>query len=404
MHNDTQRLQIALLTALDARDRRSWSGTFYSIAQALQKYCGDVTHIGPLSAANEMFVGRITHAASHLLLGKRFLFRHSHAVSMRYARVAAERLAARPFDVVVALSGSTEIAFLKTTLPIVLVEDANFPLLQGYHQHFSALLECSARQVNDIQSRGIHNADLLLYATSWAAKAAIEYYDADPRKVRIIPFGANLEHIPARETVLARQKGARCELLFVGVNWERKGGDIAFETLCALEASGIEASLTVCGCTPPRHIRHPRLTVIPFLDKNNAEQCKRLEALYLSSAFLLLPTRNECFGVALCEANAYGLPVVTTHTGGVPEVVRNGENGFTLPYTARGKEYARTIARIYQDEELYLHMTRQSRAAFEERLNWDRWGLATREALLQMLQLKEEAQPLEPQTLSQKSS
>ncbi|GCE23428.1 glycosyltransferase family 4 protein [Dictyobacter kobayashii] len=401
MSDDTKRLKIALLTALDAQDRRSWSGTFYSIAQALQKYCGDITYIGPMNAANEMLFGRMTHVASRFLLGKNFLFRHSRAVSKRYASLASERLAARPFDIIVSLSGATEIAFLKTTLPIVLVEDANFPLLRGYHQHFSALLECSASQVNDIQARGIRNADLILYATYWAAKAAIEYYEAEPQKVRVIPFGANLEHIPARELALARRKGRRCELLFVGVNWERKGGDIAFETLCELEKLGIEASLTTCGCIPPRWIKHPRLTIIPFLDKNDPEQFKRLEALYLNSTFLLLPTRNECFGIALCEANAFGLPVMTTHTGGVPEVVSNGENGFTLPYSARGKEYAAMIAHVYRDEKLYQHMIQQSRAAFEERLNWDVWGKAAREAIsLMMLQRNDARLFVEPQPLS----
>lgn len=392
MDNEIKRLNIALLTALDAQDRRSWSGTFYSIAQALQKYCGDVSYIGPMSADNEMFLGRVTHVGARLFLGKSFLFRHSQAVSKRYASIADERLEGQSFDVVVALSGATEIAFLQSTLPVVLVEDANFPLLYGYHQHFSSLLTCSARQVDNIQARGLSNADLVLYSTSWAAKAAIEHYDVDPQKIQVIPFGANLEQAPAREQVLTRPRTDHCALLFVGVNWKRKGGQIAFETLCALEKMDIPTTLTICGCEPPRGVRHPKMQVIPFLDKNNHEQRKYLETLYMRSTFLLLPTRNECFGIALCEANAFALPVVTTHTGGVPEVVRDGENGFTLPYEARGDQYAEVIARVYRDKAQYRHLIHQSRAAFEERLNWDSWGLVASKAIVELVQGKQPRQ------------
>jgi glycosyltransferase involved in cell wall biosynthesis len=385
MDNEINPLNIALLTALDAQDRRSWSGTYYYLTQALQKYCGNVSFIGPLSASNEMFLGRLAHKSAQLFLHKNFAFRHTHAVSKHYAKVADTRLAGRSFDVIFALSGATEIAFLQTKVPIVLVEDANFAVLHGYHQHFSNLLESSAYQINDIQKRGINRANLILYPTEWAARAAIEYYHADKQKTYVIPFGANLEQVPTREQIFARQRSNHCRLLFIGVNWERKGGSIALETLVALEQLGITAELTICGCVPPKGVTHPHMKVVPFLDKNDEEQRKKLEALYMQSDFFLLPTRNECFGIALCEANAFGLPVITTQTGGVPEVIRNGANGFTLPYNAGGAAYAEVIARAYQNTSLYKYLVQSSRTAYEERLNWDAWGMSTKKVLQKML-------------------
>jgi len=73
--------------------------------------------------------------------------------------------------------------------------------------------------------------------------------------------------------------------------------------------------------------------------------------------------------------------VITTQTGGVSEVVRDGENGFTLPLAARGDEYARVIAAIYHDDERYTRLVYSSRAAYEERLNWDAWGKAMKTIL-----------------------
>jgi len=46
-------LKIAFLTATDARDKKSRSGSLYYMAQALQRHCGDVYYIGPLSTKIE---------------------------------------------------------------------------------------------------------------------------------------------------------------------------------------------------------------------------------------------------------------------------------------------------------------------------------------------------------------
>ena len=99
------------------------------------------------------------------------------------------------------------------------------------------------------------------------------------------------------------------------------------------------------------------------------------------SDFLLVPTRCDAYGHVFCEASAFGLPSITTSTGGVPEVVRNGENGYVLPYSARGSEYAQIIAEIYQDDQRYTALVESSRAAFESRLNWDVWGSDVKQVL-----------------------
>ena len=67
------------------------------------------------------------------------------------------------------------------------------------------------------------------------------------------------------------------------------------------------------------------------------------------------------------------------------EAVRDGENGFLLPLDARGNAYAEVIARIYRDEQRYAELVRASRAAFEDRLNWDAWGVAVKKILVELL-------------------
>ncbi len=381
-------IKIAYLTVHhDPHDRgtwRSWSGTVYYVAQALQKHCGEISYFNPvLPCRRQKKIERISIRSSQLLLKKQYTCDFFLANS--YAKAGSLWLADQSVDVIVAPAGTIEIAFLKTNIPIVLVEDATSKQLIGYYPQYSNLLKRSIYEMETIQDFALKKASAVIYSSAWAARSAIEDYGADPKKIHVVPFGANLDEVPSREVVLAREKSEQCRLLFLGVDWVRKGGDIAFETLLKLEELGVQAELIVCGCTPPEGVAHERMKVIPFLDKNDERQRKELEQLLISADFLLVPTRAEAYGLVFCEASAFGLPVITTNTGGVPEIVREGENGFLLPYEARGDAYAEVIARVFRNDERYTELVRTSRAAFEERLNWDAWGIAVKQVLADLL-------------------
>jgi glycosyltransferase involved in cell wall biosynthesis len=320
------------------------------------------------------------------------------------AQAATLWLAGQPVDVIVAPSGAIEIAALQTNLPIVLVGDATYGLLLDYYSRYSHLMKRSVYEMHVIQEQALKKASAVLYSSAWAAQSAIEDYGTDPRKVHVIPFGANLDEKPSREIALARKKPSDCcRLLFLGVDWIRKGGEIAFETLLKLEERGIQAELIVCGCTPPKGFSHQKMKVIPFLDKNDVRQRKELDELFMSSDFLLVPTRGDCSPIVFCEANAFGLPIVTTSTGGVPEIVKNGENGVLLPIEARGDAYAEVIAEIYQNDQQYAEIVKASRAAFEERLNWDVWGTAARRILAEVLEHKKLSEGIVSEAVSGRS-
>ena len=377
-------IKIAFLTSFDPLDRRSWSGSIYYLAQALQKHCGEVSYIGPMKIW-EKKLGKGINKLSLFFFKKRFAYNHSFLLAKKYAKVAEKRLAGKSFDVIVTVAGAAEIAFLKTDIPIVLIEDATFALLHNYYPQYTNLLDISIRETDATEAMAIRKASLAIYSSVWAARSAIEVYGADKRKVFVVPYGANFETPYPRELVLQKKKTDKCRLFFIGVNWQRKGGEIAFETLVELEKIGIEAELIVCGCAPPSNFSHPRMKVIPFLDKNDKAQREELNTLFMQADFLLLPTRGDCTPIVLCEANAFGLPIVTTNTGGVPEVIKDGENGVMLPLEARGDEYAKAIAGIYRDDQRYADMVKSSREAFDTRLNWNAWGVAVERLLTDML-------------------
>lgn len=389
MNSTGKNLKIAFVTGLDTGHKQhSWAIAHKYIIRALQKHCGEVTSIGPISLKGDLLAAKILNRASQIVLKKRVLYYQSVYISKRYAQIASPKLAQSPADIIIAPAGDAFIPFLKTDIPIILIEGASFSLLNNYYPQFSNAQKRSLHEANLLQELAFKKASFILNPSEWAARSVIEDYHIDPQKVRVLPYGANIENPPPLEVILAKKRSERCKLLFVGTDWRRKGGDIAFETLVKLEEMGIQAELTICGCVPPASLSHERMIVIPFLDKRDEKQYQQLQKLFLTADFFILPTRQELFGFVFSEASASGLPSITTNTGGVAGAIKNGENGFMLPLSAGGTEYAEVIASIYQDDQRYTEMVRTSRAAFDERLNWDTWAMAVNELIMQTVEKK----------------
>ena len=75
----------------------------------------------------------------------------------------------------------------------------------------------------------------------------------------------------------------------------------------------------------------------------------------------LLPSETESFGLAALEALSCGVPVVASRAGGLPEVVREGEDGFLLP-VGDTDAMAAAVGRILDDAALHRRLAATARA------------------------------------------
>lgn len=373
-------LHLAFATMGDARQHGLWSGTPKAMAEALTRAGHQLSYIGP-----------ITHPADRPLRALARLMRpfglslpapyHMKGMTRAYGRQAAQALTALspPPDWALAVAGSAFAGALPTPLRLAYISDATFRLIAGYHPHYRQLPRRAAAVADALEAAALARAELIFYPSDWAAHSAMRDYGVAPSKIRVIPWGANLAP-PAPPAPGPRPEGP-LRLLFVGVNWAEKGAAIAVETLAALQAQGLAATLTICGCTPPTPLAMPGLTIIPFLRKSVPEEAAELETLYRSADFFLLPTRADCFGIVFCEAAAYGLPSLAPATGGVPSAVAAEENGILLPEGAGGGAYAAAIAALWADPAAYAALRAKARARYERVLNWDAWAASLSAAL-----------------------
>jgi glycosyltransferase involved in cell wall biosynthesis len=382
-------LRIGYLTEDDPRDPNAWSGVNYSIFLALQKYVGQVIPLGPVDLS---LVRKFTwqyEKLIKLLTGKRFDPLGLGLDSRWIGRIVQERLN-ESIDLIIAPT-ALGLAYIKTSIPKVFVHDATETQLLDYYPGNSNQLSISKLMIRREELKVMNSADLIVMSSEWARASVIQDLDQDPRKVVSIPFGSNYPISIPREEILPKTKREHCNLLFVGKDWDRKGGPLAFKTMLDLNNMGLETYLTIVGCNPMSLSHHPNVSIHKFLDTSSEVQRDKLSDLFREAHFFLMPSRQECAAIAFCDANNFGLPVITSDTGGITSFVKNGLNGYTLSIHSESKEYAKLIMEIYGDEERYQKLCEASRLYYEKKLNRKAWATELKKQISLVLRLEKDS-------------
>ncbi|HXH89337.1 MAG TPA: glycosyltransferase family 4 protein [Gaiellaceae bacterium] len=146
-----------------------------------------------------------------------------------------------------------------------------------------------------------------------------------------------------------------------------KRTDDVLESLRLLRERGTDAVLLMIGDGPDReHVeeRASRLGIVRhclFLGYQ-----EDVSGWYRTFDAMILPSANEGTPVVVIEALAAGCPVVATSVGGVPDVVREGVDGFLVP-AGDTEALAARLARLAEDPELRARMGAAGRESVPER-------------------------------------
>lgn len=383
-------MRIAYVTTYDARDIESWSGLGYFIWKSLADRGIEIEFIGPFTLPASVRLATEIKRRYHARVAKKlYIPDHDLMVSQEYSNQVESRLRAIPAVDAVVCPGTIPVAFLPGRLPLMTISDATHRLLFESYPAYRDLSRLNHRHGDAIESSACRRAAALVFASQWAADSAIQHYGANPEKVHVVPFGANLESSPARsqvEQAIEARDQRRLRLLFIGVEWERKGGPDALEAARCLNRAGIPTQLTVMGCSP--EITGPDrefVTVQGFISKGGEGQ-RRIQAEMAGSHFLIVPSTAECYGLVFCEASSLGVPSVARNVGGVPSVVRNDRNGRLFESAESSAAMAEWIAATFRDFNAYRRLARSSFEEYEARLNWKVAGQKLEKILREILQ------------------
>lgn len=377
-------MKISYVAVYDANNVNSWSGLGYHIAKSLENASNQVEYIHKLNSSWK-YALKLKQFAFNTL-GKEFLWEREPVVLKGYAATVKKQLNQKT-DIIFS-PGTLPVAYLDSKKPIVFYTDSIFAGLIDYYPSFSNLTRSTIHNGNAAEQEALNRCSMAIYSSTWAADIAVRHYKVNPAKIQVLPFGANIESKRSYTDIAAAVKSRpanKCVLLFLAVDWERKGGDKALKIAQLLNESGLETELHLVGIKkPPIKELPPYVFNHGFVDKKSEEGRLLIDKLLMQSHFLVLPTLADCTPIVFSEACSFGLPSLTTNTGGISSVITNNVNGFTFDLNAGAEEYAAYIMEKFQNANTYRELCLSSFNEYETRLNWNTTGKKLTELICQL--------------------
>lgn len=367
-------MKIAYVTSPDAKNIKSWSGTPYYMSHSLEKLFGSLEYVGPLNVKiSSKLRFKFKQIPYKFLLGKGYAWDSETSRMKDFARQITRKLATINSDIIFGPL-TYPLSYLECKQPIVFWTDSTFAGLIDYYPFHTNLCKESIRNGIALDKNALQRCKLAMFSSDWAARTAIDNYQLDKDKVKVVPYGANIDCTRSFDDIKAivnSRPSNKCNLLFLGVQWFRKGGDIALEVTKKLNQAGLMTQLTIIGCEPVTDSPLPDFVKsLGYISKSTEEGCNKIDKALAEAHFLILPVRAECYGIIFCEANSFGTPCLSVSTGGIPTIIRDDLNGKLFSKESIATEYCSYILNLFSNYSQYKDLALSSFHEYQSRLNW----------------------------------
>jgi glycosyltransferase involved in cell wall biosynthesis len=166
--------------------------------------------------------------------------------------------------------------------------------------------------------------------------ALSDYWETFLRSTFALPSG-RISKIPNGVPTVApnvpSDAGRDPTILFLGLVGERKGVDVLLEALAQLAGEGLHPRLVIGGngeveafaALAGRLGLAGQVEFLGWIGEDSVDACLRAADIFV------LPSRAENQPVAILEAMARAVPVISSHVGAIPEQVMHGQTGLLVP-------------------------------------------------------------------------
>lgn len=212
--------------------------------------------------------------------------------------------------------------------------------------------------------------------------------DIPEDRIRIIPNGVNVSEFASRrksnKSLNIRKDfnidDDACLILTVGRYHPKKGFDQIPEIASKLQEKGVKFNWLVVGGDSDQlqqkfpECKNLNIRTIEKFSKSAGENVFTLPAsglidLYCSADIFAFPTLIETFGMVLVEAMAAGLPIVTTESEGVKDVIIQNETGIkTTP--GDSEEFAEAVFNLIKDDSVKKRLS-ENACSHVKKYDWE---------------------------------
>jgi glycosyltransferase involved in cell wall biosynthesis len=208
------------------------------------------------------------------------------------------------------------------------------------------------------------NASLNFTMSSNISQSMIEDYCCNPDKVTCVYSGSNLQ--VKQDETFDDQRFYKQNILFVGVEWLRKGGPVLVEAFKKVLKIHPKATLTIVGCEPKLDV--PNCNIIGRVPLEDVKQ------YFQQASIFCLPTRLEPFGIVFLEAMAHKLPIIGTDIGAIPEFIIEDKNGYRIE-PDNSQQLCQKILELIDSPEKCKVFGEYGHELFWNRYTWEKTGL-----------------------------
>ena len=230
-----------------------------------------------------------------------------------------------------------------------------------------------------LMGKGVYNdlfvqGDLFTVNTNFTKQQVLKL-GCDKRKIAVLPVGLNIDKFEFSQRLV--QPGKPVKILTVGRLVEKKGYEYALKAIAKLVADQKNIIYFIAGDGPfKKKLDYlvSKLRIKNYVKFFGAVEQEEVLDLYQQAHIFLLPSvtakngDREGQALVLQEAQAVGLPVISTIHNGIPEGVLDGKSGFLVPERDVDALADRLIYLI-EHQELWLSMGWLGRKFVESHFN-----------------------------------
>jgi len=185
---------------------------------------------------------------------------------------------------------------------------------------FEEFSPATAQRVIHYQQRVFDACTCIFPRTHWAAQSVRNDYGVPASRVLAAGAGPNYLAEPVPHGGYDQQT-----ILFVGIEFERKGGPLVLEAFRRVRAQLPAARLVIVGASPEIH--EPGVEVVGKILKDAPGGKERLLKIYSEASVFCMMSHFEPFGIVVIEAQNSYVPCVLPNRFAFPEMIRDGETG-----------------------------------------------------------------------------
>ncbi len=207
-----------------------------------------------------------------------------------------------------------------------------------------------------------HRAARIFTMSHNVAQDLVSHYGIEPERVQSVGVGCNADVERLNDIPIHLERYKSKNILFVGREWQRKGGPQLLEAFHKVRGRHAKATLTIVGVTP--NVSSEGVEVV------GSVPLETLNAYYEDASLFCVPSQVEPFGIVFLEAMAAGLPVVGLRLGAAPDFILPGETG-ALVTPHNNETLADALIDLLNDPAKCSRMGARGRALVKMKYTWD---------------------------------